>query len=296
MMSKLLIALHTAPKGFLRKKPPYNTSDVLHLIDKAASMGFFGFQLGPLWSFPNIDGVQVKKRLDALQLHRNVHVGGIYNAEKFLSDDDVYRQALNEICNGINLCRQVSSKLVSFHPPFFPDNRKPDGDILVECQAAFRTFIHQIMSLTEPYEIAIAVESFCYPPFIFSGIKDFTAFIQQFPPKQVGIVADIGHLFQARLDVNNFLLKCRHRLKEIHIHDATHGLDYRQATHLPIGQGEINFTALIKTLRIIEYQGWLTLEIRGTEREILMSKKDLEATLLKLNGKPIVNKYPEESM
>jgi sugar phosphate isomerase/epimerase len=68
----------------------------------------------------------------------------------------------------------------------------------------------------------------------------------------------------------------KHRLAGIHVHDAKLENDFRKATHLPIGRGTIDFRSLIKLLRAVDYKGWLTLEIRGTEKEIVKSKEYLE--------------------
>jgi sugar phosphate isomerase/epimerase len=62
----------------------------------------------------------------------------------------------------------------------------------------------------------------------------------------------------------------------VHVHDATREKDYRKATHLPIGKGTVSFPDLLDALRDVGYDEWLTLEVRGTETEIVGSRKHLE--------------------
>jgi sugar phosphate isomerase/epimerase len=69
------------------------------------------------------------------------------------------------------------------------------------------------------------------------------------------------------------------RLVDVHVHDATLEKDYRKATHLPLGKGDIDFRNLVKCLREVHYDGWLTLEIRASEEEIEESRKYLEGLL-----------------
>jgi sugar phosphate isomerase/epimerase len=68
---------------------------------------------------------------------------------------------------------------------------------------------------------------------------------------------------------------------DIHIHDATLEKDFRKATHLPIGKGTINFPHFVHLLQEVGYNRWLTLEIRGTEKEVVQSKEYLEKLIAK---------------
>ena len=46
---------------------------------------------------------------------------------------------------------------------------------------------------------------------------------------------------------------------------------------MPIGKGTIDFPRLIDLLRQVSYDGWLTLEVRGNEQEIVRSREYLES-------------------
>lgn len=124
--------------------------------------------------------------------------------------------------------------------------------------------------------IKTSLESFCYHPFIFEGLHDFAQFVSKFPSDRLGVLLDVGHVYQIGIDLSEAVHIFKHRLLDIHVHDATLEKDYRRATHLPIGKGTISFPSLIYLLREVGYDGWLTLEIRGNEREIMESKKHLD--------------------
>jgi inosose dehydratase len=125
-------------------------------------------------------------------------------------------------------------------------------------------------------QVKIALESFCYHPFIFEGLHDFVQFVSKFPLEKLEVLLDIGHVYQMGIDLFEATHLFKFRLLDIHVHDATLQKDFRKATHLPIGKGTINFPDFINLLREDGYNGWLTLEIRGNEREIAESKKYLE--------------------
>jgi sugar phosphate isomerase/epimerase len=124
--------------------------------------------------------------------------------------------------------------------------------------------------------IKLALESFCYSPFIFKGLNDFTLFVSNFPSTKFGVLLEVGHLYQARFNLDEAIQKFGRRILDVHVHDATLNEDFKKATHLPIGMGNIDFRGVIGSLRKVKYDGWLTLEIRGNEESILESRKLLE--------------------
>lgn len=122
----------------------------------------------------------------------------------------------------------------------------------------------------------MAIESFCYPPFIFDGLDDFTQFVSNFSPTKIGILLEVGHLYQAGFNLDEAIETFGNRLLDVHVHDATLQEDFKKATHLPIGKGSVDFLTMTDSLRRVKYDGWLTLEIHGNETEILKSKILLE--------------------
>jgi inosose dehydratase len=127
----------------------------------------------------------------------------------------------------------------------------------------------------------MALESFCYYPFIFENLRDFAQFVSTFPSNELGVLLDLGHLYQAGISLPEAVDLFKNRLLDTHVHDATLERDFRKATHLPIGMGEMDFQEIIDILREVGYDGWLTLEIRGNEKEIAESKGYLEKLILK---------------
>jgi sugar phosphate isomerase/epimerase len=209
-------------------------------------------------------------------MERNVHVGGIYDAEKFALTEEEYARVRRQVHYGITLCKEISSTHVSIHPPFFTARRKVSEAFLVKARTRFLKLVKEEADFANRNHIMIALESFCYNPFIFGGLHDFAQFVSMFSPEKLGVLLDAGHLYQVGINLHDAVRTFRHRLLDIHIHDATLEKNYRKATHLPIGRGTINFPEFISILREVNYNGWLTLEIRGNEKEITDSKRYLE--------------------
>jgi sugar phosphate isomerase/epimerase len=199
-----------------------------------------------------------------------------YDAQKFATSEDEFERVQNDLHKGIELSTKVSSPLVSFHPPFFKPEKFQDGILLSKIKKRFLKLVQEEVSFAHKNGVQMALESFCYSPFIFNGLHDFMQFVSNFDSTEFGVLLEVGHLYQAKFDLDEAIHVCRHRLSDVHVHDATLNKDFRKATHLPLGSGSIDFLNVINSLREAKYDGWLTLEIHGDEGEILNSKHLLE--------------------
>lgn len=272
----MLVALHSAPKDFFKSDPPHSPDDLLRLVKTATRLGFRCFQIGPTTSFAEIDGNRLRTLLDQCDLQRNVHVGGLYDAERFTTSEAEFNKAQNYLHKGIELSIQVSSPLVSFHPPFFTSDKPRDETTLSLAKNRFKKLVKQELSFASSNKIKMALESFCYPPFIFTSLRYFNEFVSLFNSSKLGVLLEVGHLYQAGFNLDDTIRAFGSRIFDVHVHDATMNEDYKKATHLPIGNGNIDFPNIIKALGQAKYSGWLTLEIHGSESEIIRSRKLLE--------------------
>jgi sugar phosphate isomerase/epimerase len=272
----MIVALHSVPQGFFKTDPPYSNDELLRFVRKAASLGFEAIQIGPLRNFVPIEGERLRGVLDRLNMERSVHVGGIYDARKFALAEREYARVQKQIRYGITLCEEISSTLVSIHPPFFATENKVKEELLLKAKTRFLQLVKEEADFASRNHIKIALELFCYHPFIFEDLHDFAQFVSKFPSDRLGVLLDVGHMYQIGIDLSEAVHIFKHRLLDIQVHDATLEKDYRKATHLPIGKGTINFPDFIYLLRQVGYDGWLTLEIRGNERETMESKKYLD--------------------
>jgi sugar phosphate isomerase/epimerase len=277
----MLVALHSAPKGFFASGLPTSTDDLVRFARRAASMGFRAVQIGPLTNVAAVNGAHLAEELNRLRMERNVHIGGIYSARKFALTEEEYAAARSQTHLGIELCRELSSTLISVHPPFFESTVDRDEQLALKAKARFFRLLKEQVDFASINGIKMAVESFCYSPFIFEDLADYVKFVSQFPPDKLGVLFDVGHVYQMGFDISEAVNLFKERLFDIHVHDATLEKDYRKATHLPIGKGTIDFPEFIDCLKRAEYDAWLSLEIKGSDGEILESKEYLERLITK---------------
>jgi sugar phosphate isomerase/epimerase len=279
----MIVALHSAPEAFFKAKPPHSNDELLRFVQKAASMGFKAVQIGPLSDYVPVEGERLHKVLDALGLERNVHVGGLHDARKMALSFEECAIVKKQMHDGILLCKELSSILVSVHPPFFKTVDETSEEILSRTRTRFLELLKDEADFASRNGIKVALESFCYPPFIFEGLEDFARFVEEFPSEKLGVLLDAGHVHQIGIDLERAVRAFGNRLLDVHIHDATQSKDFRRATHLPLGKGNIDFLELLSALREAGYDGWLTLEVRGTEKNIIESKECLELLVRKID-------------
>ena len=274
----MIVALHGVPEGFFKTSPPHGQDELLRLVRKAAVLGFRAIEVGPLADYATIDGERLKEVLDELGMGRNVHVGGLFDASKFASSEEEYDRMQQQMRRGVTLGSKIGASLVSVHPPFFSTGDQ-SAELRLKARTRFLRMLKEQADFARGNDIKLALESFCYRPFIFEDLNDFVQFASNFRSERLGILLDAGHLYQAGINLSRAVQMFKGRLADVHVHDATLEKDYRRATHLPIGRGNMDFQNLVKCLQDVCYDGWLTLEIRASEKEIEENRKYLEGLL-----------------
>ena len=187
---KMIIALQADPKDFFGTKSMPSNVELLKLVEKVASMGFKAIQIGLMTGYVGIGGGRLRKTLDSLKMERNVHVGGIFDVESFVTTEQEYQRLQKHIRGAVTLCNEIGATLVSVHPPFFQRTIKVDDAFLQKARTRFQKLLESEVDFATRKNVKVALESFCYPPFIFHGLDEFSQFIEQFPPEKLGVLMD----------------------------------------------------------------------------------------------------------
>ena len=95
-------------------------------------------------------------------------------------------------------------------------------------------------------------------------------FVNEVGRNNLDIVFDIGHCQQTGGNVPDEVLACGKLLRHLHLHDTIGGAQ----SHLPIGDGEIDYPAFAAALRKIGYQGIYMLELRRCTPENLIRSRE----------------------
>jgi len=86
---------------------------------------------------------------------------------------------------------------------------------------------------------------------------------------KIDFCLDIGHayLFGKEKHCISLIENFSYLLKHIHMHDNVGGFSAKSDLHLPIGDGNINFTPIFEKLKEANYSGNITLELHNADKE-----------------------------
>jgi len=92
--------------------------------------------------------------------------------------------------------------------------------------------------------------------------RDLLPVFEKIP--ELGMTLDIGHaqLLTSKNRSFGFIAHCPERIRHIHLHDNRGGLSAADDLHLPLGQGRVDFLSIFSSLKTINYDGTMTLELR----------------------------------
>lgn len=94
-------------------------------------------------------------------------------------------------------------------------------------------------------------------------------FVEEINRDNLEIVFDIGHCHHTNGDIVTDVLACGSRLHHLHLHDNMGDGD----SHLPLGEGNIDYKSFCDALRQVNYDGLYMMEFHFCTRENLLQSK-----------------------
>lgn len=239
--------------------------------------GFAGYTLDCPYPLPNIPSATIRALRtwkERYNLNYFVHtpVGHI----RLGDPDPLIRQtSLEQMQRAIHLAALVGAILVVVHPTPCPTAHPCPPAGPWEQQA-----LSVLCSEAAHYRVSIAIENIPPNHGFSPGYSDFSsllALLEQIP--DLGITLDVGHAHLAGIPLAAIVRCLGHRLSHVHVHD-NNGLGDQ---HLPVGQGTIHWSGLLRALASIKYKGFLELEFPGYANQIA-AKAYLEQLLAEMQS------------
>lgn len=109
----------------------------------------------------------------------------------------------------------------------------------------------------QEYDMRIAIHLHGPDMVLFPDATDAWSHVRDLDPR-MGICMDVGHDLRAGADPVADIVKYHSRIFDVHIKDVT--APTKEGTGIELGRGLIDFPALVKTLREVEYNGICSLE------------------------------------
>jgi sugar phosphate isomerase/epimerase len=191
-------------------------------------------------------------------------------------NDGVFEAAKRDTLRAMDLALGVGAQVLNVHPgihAYFPADRHP------EMKARERDVVEALCRSGQEGGVRVAIENLIDTNSHFEDtwtLDGLLALVRAVDSPVLGFCLDTGHAHQAGQDVSaairrlaaeeSGLGRARSALFHLHVHD-NHGGPIDE--HLPLTEGSIGWSDVVRTLNEVGFDGRVVFENRGLERQEL---------------------------
>ena len=173
---------------------------------------------------------------------------------------------LKELERCARLFADLGTHIMNIHPCYSaPPRRKPDL-IAMNIEA-----LKPIAEMVGRLGITLVLENFRAP---FDCVENFRRILAEVP--ELGVHLDFGH---ANIGADNGEAFCRHlphAIRHVHFSDNRAYDDH----HMPLGVGNVDWRKAVDALKMIRYDGTITLEVFCDDSSVLFDYLDISRRLV----------------
>ena len=180
--------------------------------------------------------------------------------------EEVQKACLGELERCAAIFSALGARIMNIHPCYFcPPAMKPAlVDLNIEA-------LKPIVEMAAPHGLTVVLENFKAP---FDRVATFNSMLAEVPGLKVHL--DFGH---ANMGADNHEVFCRQLgkyIKHVHFSDNRSTADH----HMPLGVGNIDWKNAVESLKAIDYDGTITLEVFCDDAVMLYKYLDLSRNLV----------------
>jgi len=180
--------------------------------------------------------------------------------------DGIRESCLKELERCAKLFSELSVEIMNIHPCYSsPPCRKQDL-LSMNIEA-----LKAIEQMTESYGLNLVLENFRSP---FDCVENFKTILSEIP--RLGLHLDFGHANIGKDDGAVFCKQLGYAIEHVHFSDNRSNDDH----HMPLGVGTINWKKMVSALKMIEYDGTITLEIFCSDHTVMFDYLEISKNLL----------------
>ncbi len=177
---------------------------------------------------------------------------GDFHHPSWIEKNHLERQKrIDHTINCLKLAKDLGARTVSTEPggPLNGISEKKGLEL-------FKAGIDQVLPVAEKTRVKLLIEP--EPELLLENSRQFLEFISQFDTKYLGLNFDIGHFYCVNEDPAELIISLKDYISHIHLEDIS---KTRVHKHLIPGTGSINFQSIFDALDIIDYKGFVTVEL-----------------------------------
>jgi len=163
------------------------------------------------------------------------------------------RVILKRLRKSMRLASQLDATLWVFHPGLQTgvSHLRLGEDWRLNLQS-----VRELLDAANENDVEITIENTPEPfPFILKSVDDFVRFYGDLGDANLGLTLDVGHA-NVNGQISDFIKRFSDKIVHVHASDNDGTFD----SHLGIGEGNIEWTKVAKSLKRIKYQGIIIVE------------------------------------
>jgi sugar phosphate isomerase/epimerase len=191
-----------------------------------------------------------------------------YSDTNLSADDDLIREwILKRIRASIRFASELNVECLVIHPGWTTATERFTRGRSWELNIRS---LHWLMRYAGEYGVECLIENVPNPtPYLLVSVDDFDLFEEEMDPP-MNYVLDIAHA-HLQGEEYRFISEYGYKIKHVHVSDNWGESDQ----HLPIGEGNINWSRVIDELDDADFHGWIVIESYGKIEESLRYLRDL---------------------
>lgn len=163
---------------------------------------------------------------------------------------DIRRIRENIVIKAIRLANRINAPCISI-----TSGQPTPGCLPEKATNYFVASLKRICEYTHQYDIKVGIEY--EPGLIVERASEVCEIIERVGSELLGVNLDIGHSFLNREEPEETINTLAGRIWNVHIEDIKNMKHF----HLPPGEGDMPFQRYLNSLKKINYQGFLTVEL-----------------------------------
>jgi sugar phosphate isomerase/epimerase len=177
--------------------------------------------------------------------------GDTYNPTWIDPDPEVRRRRIRHTADCIRLAQALGARTVSLQPGGPLGDAKPDAALELYQQGLL-----ELLPLAASSGVTLLVEP--EPGLLIENSRQCVEFLEKISHPNLKMNCDLGHFFCVGENPAEVLTNSRDWISHVHAEDI--GAN-RVHQHLVPGRGAMPWAQIIDALRLIDYTGWVTVEL-----------------------------------
>jgi sugar phosphate isomerase/epimerase len=176
-----------------------------------------------------------------------------YSDTNLSADDNLIREwILKRIRASIRFSSELEASCLVIHPGW---TTATERFTLGRSWELNRRSVYWLLRHADDYGVEVLMENVPNPtPYLLVSVDDFQLFNEGMSPS-MNYVLDVAHAY-LQGEIFQFIETFGSKIKHVHVSDNRGKADQ----HLPLGEGNINWSKVLDALEDINYDGWLVIE------------------------------------